>query len=192
MCGVHAVGDNRDILSVKILAEERGRSLRNSHQSEFRIKKDATFQTGKKRVIGAPMKTPKQIQAGGLELLEASKFAEAMEKSVNDDQIGIETIYSRRENKIKAQPMSPLIPNAVDGVQKKPGEKLQEMGTRDGRNSMPNNPAGICRLQGRGAVECKVLDTLGVKMDFAMLVARETFEKFGESAFRTVPAVNEW
>jgi len=191
MCDVHAVGDNRDILSMKILAEERGRSLRNSRQSDFRIKVDATFQTGKKRVIGAPMKTPKKTQARALELLEAGKFPEAMEKSVNDDQIGVETIYSRRENKIKAQSMSPLIPNAVDGIQKKPGEKLQEMGTRDGRNSMPNNPAGICRLYGRGVVEGKVLDTLSVKMDFAMLVAREALEKFGESAFRTVPAVNE-
>src|SRR5260370_42354540 len=65
------------------------------------------------------------------------------------------------------------------------------MGTRDARNSMPNDPARICRLHGRGAVECKVLDTLGVKMDFAMLVARETLKKFGESALRAMAPVNK-
>jgi len=65
------------------------------------------------------------------------------------------------------------------------------MGTRDARNSMPNDPAGICRPHKRGAVECKVLDTLGVKMDFAMLVARETPEKFGEGALRAMTPVNK-
>jgi hypothetical protein len=65
------------------------------------------------------------------------------------------------------------------------------MGPWDGRNLVPNDPAGICRPHGRGAVECKVLDTLGVKMDLAMLVARETLEKFGESSLRPMTAVHE-
>jgi hypothetical protein len=191
MGGVDAIGDNRDILTMKTVAEQRGCSLRDSRQSDFRISVDAPFQVGKKSVIGAPMKTTKKTQAGGLRLFVAGKFQEAMEKSVNDDQIRVETIYPRRENEIKAQSMSPSIPSATNGVQKKPAEKLQEMRTRDARNSMPNDPARICRPHGRGAVECKVLDTLGVKMDFAMLVARETLEKFGERALRAMAPVNK-
>ncbi len=65
------------------------------------------------------------------------------------------------------------------------------MRTRDGRNSVQNDAAGIWRPHGRGAIECKVLDTLGIKMDFAMLVARETLEQFGERALSAVPAINE-
>jgi len=56
---------------------------------------------------------------------------------------------------------------------------------------MPNDPARICRPHERGSVECKVLDTLSVKMDFAMLVARETIKQFGEGTLRAVPAINE-
>jgi hypothetical protein len=37
----------------------------------------------------------------------------------------------------------------------------------------------------------KVLNTLRIKMDFAMLVARETLEKFGKRALGAVAAVNE-
>jgi hypothetical protein len=41
-------------------------------------------------------------------------------------------------------------------------------------------------------IEGKVFNALGVKMDLAMLVARETLEQFGERALRAVPAINEW
>jgi len=37
----------------------------------------------------------------------------------------------------------------------------------------------------------KAFDTLGVEMDFAMLVARETIKQFGEGTLRAVPAINE-
>jgi hypothetical protein len=121
MCAVHAIGDNGYILTMKILAEQRGRSLGDSRESDLRIGVDATFQTGKKSVIGAPMKTTKKTQAGGLGMFVAGKFQQAMEKSVNDDQIRVETIYSRRENEVKAQSMSPSVPSAANGVQKKPG-----------------------------------------------------------------------
>jgi hypothetical protein len=40
-----------------------------------------------------------------LGMFVAGKFQQAMEKSVNDDQIRVETIYSRRENEVKAQSM---------------------------------------------------------------------------------------
>lgn len=191
MCSVHAIGNNRDILTMKILAEQRGCSRRDGGQSDFRIGIDAAFQAGKERVIGASMETSEKARTGGLELFVAGKFQEAMEKSVNDDQVRIETINSGRENEIKEQSMSPSIPSAANRVQKNPCEKLQEMGTRDGRNSMPNDPTGICRPHRESTRECNVLNTPGVKMDFALLVARETLEQFGDSAFRAMAPVNK-
>ena len=32
MCGVHAIGDNRDILTMKILTEQRGGALRDGSE----------------------------------------------------------------------------------------------------------------------------------------------------------------
>ena len=43
----------------------------------------------------------------------------------------------------------------------------------------------------RVAEPVKAFDTLGVEMDFAMLVARETIKQFGEGTLRAVPAINE-
>jgi hypothetical protein len=56
---------------------------------------------------------------------------------------------------------------------------------------MPSDSAGAWWLQGRGTDECKILDALGVKMDFALAIARETLEEFGEGALRSVAPVHE-
>ena len=38
----------------------------------------------------------------------------------------------------------------------------------------------------------QALDTLGIKMNLAMFLAREAFQQFRESALRAVTPVNEW
>ncbi len=65
------------------------------------------------------------------------------------------------------------------------------MGTGDGTNFMPNDRAGVLRPRNTGMSQRKAFDTLGVEMDFAMLVARETIKQFGEGTLRAVPAINE-
>lgn len=40
-------------------------------------------------------------------------------------------------------------------------------------------------------MERKIFDALGVKMDFAAIVAGETLEKFNQGAFRAVAPVNK-
>ena len=40
-------------------------------------------------------------------------------------------------------------------------------------------------------VKSEVLDALRIKMNFAMVVARESFEQFGEGTLRTVLTVYE-
>jgi hypothetical protein len=110
---------------------------------------------------------------------------------MHDDYVGVETIYSGGENKIEAKSVHSAIPSAVDLVQKNPREKLEEMRARDGRNFMPNDPAGICQALRRTASQRKICDALGVEMDFAMLVVRETLQHFSKRAFRAVAPIDK-
>ena len=87
--------------------------------------------------------------------------------------------------------MDPAIPRAADGIQEKPGEELQEIGTGDGWNSMPDDRTGFLRVSNAWLIEGKVFNALGIEMNLAMLFAREAFQQFGKRALRAVPAVYE-
>jgi len=63
--------------------------------------------------------------------------------------------------------------------------------TGKGRNLVPEERAGILPPLLRGGIKVEVLDALGIEMDFAMLLAREPFEQFGERAFRSVAAIDK-
>lgn len=65
------------------------------------------------------------------------------------------------------------------------------MGTRDGTNLVPEDRAGFLRSTRGLTTQGEILDPLGVQMNFAMIVARQAFEQFGESPFRPMPAVDE-
>ena len=56
---------------------------------------------------------------------------------------------------------------------------------------MPENAAGIRGSESRGSLQGKIFDALGVKMNFAVVIAGETLKKLCEGAFRAVAAVNE-
>jgi hypothetical protein len=137
------------------------------------------------------MKPPKKPGSCRIEVLFARKFLEAMEERVNDDDVGVQTVNSGRNDKVEPNPVDPAIPRAADRIQEKPGEELQEMGTGNGRNSMPYDRAGFLRMCNTRFIEGKLCNALGIKMNFTMLVARKAFQQLGERALRAMPAVNE-
>ena len=57
---------------------------------------------------------------------------------------------------------------------------------------MPDDRPGVLHLRNTWLSQRKALNALGVKMDLAIFVARETLEQFGERALRSMPAINEW
>jgi len=71
--------DNRDILTMKILTEQRGRRC-EQRQIDFWIGVDARSKRGKKSVIGTPMESPKKTGLSRIEVLFVRKFLEAMEE----------------------------------------------------------------------------------------------------------------
>ena len=137
------------------------------------------------------MDSPKKTGPCRMVVLFACKFLEAMEERVNDDNIGVQTVYAGRNDEIEPKSMNPAIPGAADRIQENPGEKMQEMGTRDGRNFVPDDRPGVSRVTKAWLIEREALNALCIEMNFAMLFARKAFQQFGQSALRAMPAVNE-
>jgi len=137
------------------------------------------------------MEPPKKTGPCRIEVLFARKFLEAMEKRVNHDDISVQTVNSGRNDKVEPKPTDPAIPRAANRIQEKPGEELQEMGTGNGRNFMPDDGAGFLRVCSARFIEGKVRNALGVKMNLTVIVAREAFQQLRERALCAMPAVNE-
>ena len=66
------------------------------------------------------------------------------------------------------------------------------MGAGHGWHFMPEDRPGVPRVGAVRLSNREILDALGIEMNFAMFIASKTFQKLGEGAFRTMPAVNEW
>ena len=79
----------------------------------------------------------------------------------------------------------------ANAVHHEPSDKLQKVRARDGRNAMPIDRAARRLVFAARAGEREIFHTLGVKMNFALMLAGENFEKFGEGAFGAMTAVNE-
>jgi len=117
------------------------------------------------------MKPPKKTGLCRIADLFAGKFLEAMEERVNDDDIGVQTVNSRREDQVESKPLEPAIPCARKRIQKKPGKELQEMGTGNGGNFMPEDRSGFVCAWDTCLIHEKVVDALGKEMNLAMLFA---------------------
>jgi hypothetical protein len=121
----------------------------------------------------------------------ASQFAEAMEERMNNDDIGIQTVNSWREDEVEPKSMDPAIPRAENPIHQEPGEKLQKMGTRDGRNFTPEGGPGIFWAWPGWFGQREIFNALSIKMNLTMLAPREALEQFGKRALSAMPAINE-
>src|SRR5260370_40364612 len=96
-----------------------------------------------------------------------------MEKGVNDANFDVQTVNSGRNDEIEPKSVGPSVPCAADGIQKKPDEKLQKMGSRDGRNLMSDDGPGALRASNGWESQRKALNALGQQMNLAMVHASE-------------------
>ena len=87
--------------------------------------------------------------------------------------------------------MDPAIPRAENPIQQEPSEKLQKMGTGNGRNFMPDDRPGVLRMCNTWLSKRKAFNALRIEMDFAMLFARQAFEQFGKRALGAMTAVDK-
>lgn len=80
----------------------------------------------------------------------------------------------------------------MERIQEKPADKLHNMRAWNGRYSVPHYSAGFLRMWSGQFSQGQPLDTLGIKVNLAIFLARQAFQQFGESALRAVAPVNEW
>jgi len=124
-------------------------------------------------------------------VLRACQLLKTLEERVNEDDVRVQAVDSRRKNKVEPQSMDHAIPGTAERIQEEPGDKLEEVGAGHGRNPVPEDRSGLVRGSGTGLGKREALDMLGVEMNFAMVLAGEALEEFGKRALRAMAAVNE-
>jgi hypothetical protein len=137
------------------------------------------------------MEVPEEPWLCGIGLLIARELLKTMEKHVNDDDVSIQTIDSGRKNEVETSSVDPAIPRPANGIQEKPSNKLEEMGTGDGGNSMPKDGPGVPRVRVAWVSQLEALNALGIKMNLAMLLAREAFQQFRKRTLRAMTAIDK-
>jgi hypothetical protein len=109
MSRVHTIGDDSDVFTMKILAEQGGGTRGDGGKRNFRVRVNQPLQSSQKRAVGAPMKSPKKTGPSCIEVFFVRRFLEAMEQGVNDDNIGIQTVDSRGKNDVELKPFGPAL-----------------------------------------------------------------------------------
>src|SRR5882762_9403673 len=97
MCGVHAIGDDANVLASKIILEERRGALGDGRKRNFRVRVNPPLQSSQESVVDTPMEPPKQTGPCGIAILFVFYFMEAMEKRVTDDPNTAQTVDSARQ-----------------------------------------------------------------------------------------------
>jgi hypothetical protein len=103
-------------LALKIISEERRGSLGDSNKRNLWILVNPPLKPRQKSVIGDPVEPPKEAGPSRIKVLFVCKFLEAMKEYVNDDNIGVQTVDSGRENKVEAKSMNPPVPCARERI----------------------------------------------------------------------------
>ena len=121
--------------------------------------------------------------------LLSSKFSQALKERVHDDDVRVEAIDSRRKNKIEAQ-SAYLAPSATKRIKQNPEQELQYVRTGNRRHLVPGDAGLPGAVKGRVADD-KFLYALGIKVNFAPVIAGEAFQQLSERALCTVPAIHK-
>ncbi len=87
VCCVDAIGDDADILALKIISEERRGALGDGDKRNLWILVNPPFQPRQESVVDAPVEPPKETGPCDIAILFVCKFLEAMEERVNEDKI---------------------------------------------------------------------------------------------------------
>ena len=99
-----------------------------------------------------------------------------MEEYVDEDDIGVQAVDSRRKNEVKSKPANPAIPRAANGIQEQPSKEVQQVESRDGRHAMPDNGAATGLDGSAWLLKDQILNPLRIKMNLAKIFLRKAFE----------------
>lgn len=189
---IDAIGNDNYILATKVSSEQGSGAGRDGREGHAGIGIDALFEASEKRVVEVAVEPAKEIRLDqrGTAVF-ARGFPKPVKESMNHDDIRVGAIDAGRQNEIKGKAPGSAVEPTVEPIDVEPEKELEEVRSRQGRKPMPNNAARLQRGTVGREMERKIFHTLGVKMDFAGVVAGETLEKLCEGAFRAVAPVNK-
>ena len=110
---------------------------------------------------------------------------------MNQDDVRVQSIDSRRKHGIEPYPMKQFIPQPENPVYDDPKEKLQDMRTRDLRYAMPNHASRGFGGMAVESVDGKVLHVLGVQVNLTRMVTNQSFEQFSECPLGAVASIDK-
>src|SRR5882724_955952 len=190
--GVHAVGDYADIAASEILLELVSGALRDGGQCGPAIGIETAFERRQQSIVGATMQVAKRFWLRGVDgrFLER-EFVEPVEYGVNDDDIGIPTIDAWRQDQVERETAENTMRPAKKVIGDHPTQKSYQVRTGNRGDFVPNQDSTLGGALCFAIGQSQILDALGVEVDFAVIVVCQALEKFRESAFGAVAAVDE-
>src|SRR5271155_2987659 len=124
MLRVHTVRDHSDIFPLKVLFEEAGSALRDGCKGDLAIGVNSALQRGEQPVVSPAVNPPEKTgMRSWFFLLGARELLQSMKQRMNDHDIRLQTINSRRQHKIVRSTAKKFVPPTQESVQKHPGEK---------------------------------------------------------------------
>lgn len=122
----------------------------------------------------------------------AGDLLKATEQHVDHDDISAESVNAWGEDKIEGRRSRKAAAPAKDAVQRYPDDKCKKVRAGKTGDSVPEDYAGVFNARCIGRAEGNFLDTLRIKMNFAMVLLRQAFEEFRKRPLGTMTAIHEW
>jgi len=101
------------------------------------------------------------------------QFRDAMKNGVDQNYIRVDAVNPGREHDLRPFSRATFLPPTCESIQKKPSEKLNEMGPGKRADTMPiNSPDAVCSRRGF-VFKVYVAKALRVKFDLIFVIRRK-------------------
>src|SRR5882724_2435768 len=101
------------------------------------------------------------------------QLRDAMKNGVDQNYIRVDGVNPGREHDLRPFSHGTFLPPTCESIQKKPSEKLNEMGPGKGADTMPiNSPDAVCSRRGF-VFEVYIADALRVKFELILVIRRK-------------------
>ena len=123
--------------------------------------------------------------------LRLHSLVEFLKHNMNLNHIGVPGIAPGRKHQVGRKLFEPDIQPPLERICNDPPDVLNQVRPSDGHNSMLTDAASA-RLRGLTQWRKKdILNALGIEMNFAVVIPRESLDKFRNYALSSVPPVKE-
>lgn len=122
----------------------------------------------------------------------ARELPKPVEHHVNDDDVGIKAIETRRYDNIERKAAESAMPPSKNAIRRHPSEELHQMRARNRGNLVPEDRTRFAGTRHLRIVKRETFRAARVKMNLAVVVVGQALKQFRQGALGAVSPVNEW